>query len=132
MRRTARPSLVAAGLTAGLVLGVSACGSSGEEVFEREGNASTTGVAQLQPGSYELDLSCKDKRTSRKVNGKKRKTGSTPTVYFSTTVNNGQVQARANCSGSDTEKFTLSAPTTLNVQATVNGSATYEAKILKK
>jgi hypothetical protein len=127
-RRLAVRSGVALGAVA-LVAGLSACGSSGTQVYERESNGATHGVAMLQAGTYRLDLSCTDKRPTRKVNGKSKKYGSSPTVYFSTTVNGRQVKTNAYCTGSDTEKFTLTAPTNLNLDATVNGSATYRAKV---
>ena len=115
--------------SAGLLAGLSACGSSGTQVYERESNGATHGVAQLQPGKYKLDLTCTDRRSSRKVNGKTRKTGASPTVYFSTTVDGRQVKTNTSCTGSDSEAFTVAAPATLNLDATVTGSATYRAKV---
>ncbi len=119
-------------VSAGVVLGLSACGSDGTTVFERKGNSTQSGVVQLQPGNYALDLSCTDKRSSRKVNGKKQKTGSTPTVQISTIINGQQVETDASCTGSDDQTFSLSAPTSLDVRVTLNGSATYTAKVLQK
>jgi hypothetical protein len=66
------------------------------------------------------------------VNGKKTKTGSTPTVRISTTINGQQVETDTSCTGSDDQAFTLSAPTTLDIRVTLNGSTTYTAKVLKK
>ena len=127
-RRLAVRSGVVLG-TVALAAGLTACGSSGTKVYERESNGATHGVAALQPGTYRLDLSCTDKRSNRKVNGKTKKSGSSPTVYFSTIVNGRQVKANAYCTGSDSEKFTIAAPTNLNLDATVSGSATYRAKV---
>lgn len=118
-------------VSAGLVVGLTACGSGGDSVFERKGNSSQSGVAQLQAGSYKLEVSCKDKRSSRKVNGKNRKTGATPTIQLSTIVDGRQIETDASCSGSDDETFRLNQPAALDLRATVNGSATYTAKVLK-
>jgi hypothetical protein len=113
-----------------LAAGLTACGSSGTQVYERESNGATHGIATLQPGKYRLDLSCTDKRSSRKVNGKTRKSGATPTVSLSTVINGQQVETDANCSGSDSEKFTVATVSELRFDATLNGSATYTAKVL--
>lgn len=112
-----------------LAAGLSACGDNGTRVYERDSNGATHGIAALQPGNYKLDLSCTDHRSSRKVNGSTRKIGPSPTVYFSTVVDGRQVKTNAYCTGSDTEKFTIATPTTLNFDATVTGNATYRAKV---
>jgi ABC-type lipoprotein release transport system permease subunit len=130
--RTVRTATAGVALGVAAVVGLTACGSSGTEVYQRKSNSNTNGVVLLQAGNYELDLSCTDKRTSRKVNGKKRKSGSTPTVSISTLVNGQQVETDASCTGSDSQKFTIAGTTELRVDTTVNGSATYVAKVLKK
>lgn len=117
-----------------LAVGLTACGDNGTRVYQRDSNGATHGIAALQPGHYKLDLSCTDHRsttTTKDRNGHRttRKIGSSPTVYFSTVVDGRQVKTNAYCTGSDTEKFTIATPTTLNLDATVTGSATYRATV---
>lgn len=142
-RFAARIQLRTAGVTLGalgLVAGLTACGNDGTQVYERASNVSTDGVAQLQPGSYTLDVTCTDKRSSSRstttASGKKKttskKVGATPTVSFSTVVDGRQVETDASCTGSDDQAFTLAAPATVTLVASLSGDATYEAKVYRR